>query len=361
MGDATVGLDEVPHDVRDRLVLRTPSRFAVTGAAVLAVSAVSAGLLATSLSIGSWFVAAHDDMDLTVATPPAVAHRTSFSPRFDVALLDPAYSLGPEPVALALSVPLGSNLVPTPTPPAARNAEQQAATPDPVPEAVIVASSSAPTATPFEAVPLPTPRPADAPATAGRIISRPIGRQVAQQSHGSVAPAAGERETFIEKFFGLLKPSGPVLAYASPEDGLFGRSRGFTADPEMPRDRWTAVYDIAAHTVYMPNGERLEAHSGLGDRLDDPHHVNEQNRGATPPHLYDLELRAELFHGVRALRLNPVGGGGVFGRTGLLAHTFMLGPHGDSNGCVSFRDYDAFLQAYLNGQIRRLAVVARSA
>jgi hypothetical protein len=37
----------------------------------------------------------------------------------------------------------------------------------------------------------------------------------------------------------------------------------------------------------------------------------------------------------------------------------MLGPNGDSNGCVSFRDYNAFLQAYRNGEIKRLAVVAR--
>jgi len=37
----------------------------------------------------------------------------------------------------------------------------------------------------------------------------------------------------------------------------------------------------------------------------------------------------------------------------------MLGPNGDSNGCVSFRDYNAFLQAYLNHHIKRLAVVTR--
>jgi hypothetical protein len=37
----------------------------------------------------------------------------------------------------------------------------------------------------------------------------------------------------------------------------------------------------------------------------------------------------------------------------------MLGPNGDSNGCVSFKNYDAFLQAYLNHEIRRLVVVAR--
>jgi hypothetical protein len=127
--------------------------------------------------------------------------------------------------------------------------------------------------------------------------------------------------------------------------------------PAGPFDPWTAVYVLTTHTVYMPDGTRLEAHSGLGDRLDDPRHVDERDRGATPPHLYDLTLREELFHGVQALRLTPVGGGGVFGRDGLLAHTYMLGPNGDSNGCVSFKNYDAFLQAFQTGKVKRLAVV----
>jgi hypothetical protein len=124
-------------------------------------------------------------------------------------------------------------------------------------------------------------------------------------------------------------------------------------------DRFTAVYDIAAHTVYMPNGTRLEAHSGLGNRLDDPRYVHEKNRGATPPHVYELTPREQLFHGVQALRMTPVGDGDIYGRDGLLAHTYMLGPNGDSNGCVSFRDYNAFLQAYMKGEVKRLAVVAR--
>src|SRR5262249_34377721 len=131
------------------------------------------------------------------------------------------------------------------------------------------------------------------------------------------------------------------------------------SNPSTSYDRWTAVYDVAAHTVYMPNGSRLEAHSGLGSRLDDPRYVSERMRGATPPNIYELKPREKLFHGVQALRLLPVGNGELFGRTGLLAHTYMLGPHGDSNGCVSFRDYRAFLQAYNNGEIKRLAVVSR--
>jgi hypothetical protein len=37
----------------------------------------------------------------------------------------------------------------------------------------------------------------------------------------------------------------------------------------------------------------------------------------------------------------------------------MLGPNGDSNGCVSFKTYDVFLRAFQNGEVKRLAVVAR--
>ncbi len=132
------------------------------------------------------------------------------------------------------------------------------------------------------------------------------------------------------------------------------------AAPAPEDDGHTAIYDITAHTVYMPDGSRLEAHSGLRDMLDDPRHVSVRMRGATPPHTYDLSLRESLFHGVQAIRLTPVGGeGAVFGRTGLLAHTYMLGPNGDSNGCVSFRNYDAFLQAFRAGKVKRLVVVAR--
>jgi len=123
-------------------------------------------------------------------------------------------------------------------------------------------------------------------------------------------------------------------------------------------DRQTAVYDISAHKVYLPDGTILEAHSGLGSSLDDPNSVRERNRGATPPDIYELKPRERLFHGVQALRLIPVGDGSVYGRGGLLTHTYMLGPNGDSNGCVSFKDYDAFLHAFENHEITRLAVVA---
>jgi Protein of unknown function (DUF2778) len=152
----------------------------------------------------------------------------------------------------------------------------------------------------------------------------------------------------------LADSTAPVtLAYATSDDG----SLGVGQIAEGRYDQWTAVYDISAHTVYMPDGTRLEAHSGFGSLLDDPRHPDEKMYGVTPPNVYDLEVREELFHGVRALRLIPEDSHKVFGRAGPLAHSFMLGPKGDSNGCVSFRNYDAFLQAYLDQKVKRLAVV----
>ena len=176
------------------------------------------------------------------------------------------------------------------------------------------------------APPVPAPAPVAAPA--------PAVAAVPQDRSGGRAPNPSPLAFFSQKLFGTSNPPG-----------------GY--------DRYTAVYDISARTLYMPDGSRIEAHSGLGDRLDNPRYVSERAKGATPPHMYDLTLRESLFHGVQALRLNPVGGeSGIYGRAGLLAHPFMLGPNGDSNGCVSVKDYDAFLRAYQNGQIKRLAVVA---
>jgi Protein of unknown function (DUF2778) len=161
-----------------------------------------------------------------------------------------------------------------------------------------------------------------------------------------------EQPTIFERLFG--KPSTLTLAYANPDDGI-NVSRIIAGR----YDSATAVYDISAHTVYLPDGTALEAHSGRGALLDNPLRTNERMRGATPVNMYDLELRERPFHGVQALRLVPVDEDKVFGRRGLLAHTYMLGPHGESFGCVSFKDYAAFLRAYNSGEIKRLAVVSR--
>ena len=199
----------------------------------------------------------------------------------------------------------------------------------------------------------------EAPKTAADSI-----RDMAQRAKAAVMSiASNERQTVVEKLWGKQTSHGPLLAYASADasaTGSIGPSQNPALAGSAPYDRSTAVYDISAHTVYLPDGSRLEAHSGLGSRLDDPSSANIRMRGVTPPHIYELKPREALFHGVPALRLTPIGGEEtIYGRSGLLAHTYMLGPNGDSNGCVSFRDYNAFLNAYHNQGIRKLAVVAR--
>ena len=184
------------------------------------------------------------------------------------------------------------------------------------------------------------------------------------QSDPSAAP---DQRSLFEKIFGgpstapsiftklFGSPQEKVaMAYATSEAGGAGVG---VASPLY--DRQTAVYDISAHAVYLPDGTVLEAHSGYGSRLDDPNSAAIRDRGVTPPDMYDLKPRETVFHGVHALRLIPVDESKVYGRSGLLAHTYMLGPNGQSNGCVSFKDYDAFLEAYEKGEITRLAVVSR--
>jgi Protein of unknown function (DUF2778) len=191
-------------------------------------------------------------------------------------------------------------------------------------------------------------------------------KDMAQRAKAAVMSiASNERQTIVEKLWGAPKPShGSLLSFASADASVTG-SLGSSQNPALggntPRyDQSTAVYDITAHMVYLPDGTRLEAHSGLGSKLDDPRYAHVRMQGVTPPHVYDLKPREALFHGVPALRLTPVGGDeAIYGRSGLLAHTYMLGPNGDSNGCVSFKDYNAFLQAYREKGIKRLAVVVR--
>ncbi len=197
------------------------------------------------------------------------------------------------------------------------------------------------------------PRKAEAPYTPRAAKAAP--RQVA------ASQPAEQPKSFFEKLFGdTQKPEGPALAYARPDDEGIGGVFSRKAAPNPFHGTQTAVYDIEAKAVILPSGKRLEAHSGLGQYMDDPDHVHRRMKGATPPNTYNLVMRESLFHGVRAIRLLPVDNSKMHGRDGILAHTYMLGPRGDSNGCVSIRDYDAFLQAFLRGEIRRIVVVRNS-
>lgn len=190
-----------------------------------------------------------------------------------------------------------------------------------------------------DAVPMPRSRP----------VQADLSAQIASsQAFADTNPRVDNRN-FFEKFTDKIR-----LASLTPDSGLFGKAPDLAA---LGYDSRTAVYDIKAKALYLPSGVTLEAHSGMGALMDDPDHVDQRMVGATPPATYDLKPREKLFHGVRALRLTPTDGTSALGRVGLLTHTFMLGPRGDSNGCVSIKDYDRFMKAYDNGEFNRLVVV----
>ena len=235
-------------------------------------------------------------------------------------------------------------------------------------QAAVVASLSAPETKrssearrldPIGALALVIPDVPDSPVIMGSIVTKsaePVALNVAAAGLPATPPKLQAQTLQVQKLqvqklqVEELPLPRPRLAALGPVQNL-----GIKAEEEAR----TAIYDITAQTVYLPSGERLEAHSGLGSLMDDPRYVHEKNRGATPPNTYALKLRESLFHGVQAVRLTPVGDGNMFNRDGILAHSYMLGPNGQSNGCVSFKDYPKFLRAYLRGEFDRIVVVTR--
>ena len=188
-----------------------------------------------------------------------------------------------------------------------------------------------------------------------RVIGVPLpkARPIEANLQNELVADRSDSRTLLQKLSDLL-PARITLASLAPDGGLFSRGPDLAS---LGYDSLTAVYDISARAVYMPNGSKLEAHSGFGSLMDDPEHVHERNVGATPPNIYDLIPRERLFHGVQALRMVPVGESDTYGRSGLLTHSYLLGPNGESNGCVSIRNYNKFLSAFKNGEIKRLVVV----
>ncbi|MER9302152.1 DUF2778 domain-containing protein [Mesorhizobium sp. M0293] len=218
-------------------------------------------------------------------------------------------------------------------------------------------------------VPLPTRRPQfDAPQPKVVQQSKPVQQpnpvQQPKPARGTVQQAQTAQPAKPARQ-GRPADGGNVLAYAKPDTPSGGLGKAFRNLFNSPGSRsgasnGVAVYDISAGTVYMPDGSKLEAHSGIGAMTDQPRYANQKNRGPTPPNTYNLSLRETRFHGVEALRLTPVDGRNKYNRDGFLAHTYLLrGRYGQSSGCVAFKDYARFLAAYKKGKIKRLVVVPR--
>src|SRR5205085_8658235 len=185
---------------------------------------------------------------VSASAPRAAAAARSAHSRIQIALRDVMFSLDFPPAPLAQSGPRAAAFEHAAPATQIAKVEAEKVVPAPVPLATDIA----------ENVPLPARRPVE--------LSRPpaASRQVAQATPAPTTPA--ETSSIFDKLFGTKteQPKGPALAYANPEDGALRTSPGAASNAVAPAyDKFTAVYDISARTVYLPNGSKLEAHSGL--------------------------------------------------------------------------------------------------
>ena len=102
-------------------------------------------------------------------------------------------------------------------------------------------------------------------------------RDMAQRAKAAVMSiASGEKQNDGRKALGQAGAGdgrccrSPPPTPASPAAFPRRSAQNPMLGGSPPYDRQTAVYDISAHTVYLPDGTRLEAHSGLGSKIDDP-------------------------------------------------------------------------------------------
>ncbi|MEP9388663.1 tlde1 domain-containing protein [Mesorhizobium sp. KR9-304] len=200
-----------------------------------------------------------------------------------------------------------------------------------------------------EAVDLPPAKPDAKPA---KLDAKPDVRPAREPAKVADEPAAPARKPARTE----RREPEQALAYARPDKPAVGAFKNLFNTPKAGNG--VAIYDISAAVVHMPDGTKLEAHSGIGKMADNPRYVHVKMNGPTPPNTYRLSMREKRFHGVEAVRMTPVGGGKMHGRDGILAHSYLLrGGREESHGCVAFKDYPRFLKAFKQGKVKQIVVV----
>ena len=116
----------------------------------------------------------------------------------------------------------------------------------------------------------------------------------AQRAKAAVMSIGQDKPSMVEKLWGKEPAHGALLAYASADASI-------TGGIEKSRTRCSAASHLTTSrprstssprkTVYLPDGTQLEAHSGLGSKMDDPRYSHVRMQGVTPPHIYDLTPR----------------------------------------------------------------------
>src|SRR5882757_7510607 len=221
-----------------------------TGADPAAVSANVEPVTGSAVTFSARFDAlgaGPEGLSVVRKSAPVVRQASDAIRKTYMALLDVTYSLGPPPGSFSATMPRGPD-------------RQLAMLPPDQSEAQDVASPQRAA----ESVPLPAPRPS----TLRLLASREI-----EKAKAAILSVTAEKPSIFEKLWGKPQPKGSLLAFASADFGdvsIPGPGKASPMGNAAPYDRQTAVYDITARTVYLPDGSKLEAHSGLGAKLDDP-------------------------------------------------------------------------------------------
>lgn len=200
-----------------------------------------------------------------------------------------------------------------------------------------------------EVIPVPTARP-----ELTRVEVAALQRQSTLVALG-YAPSSLPRDGEATGYAGLDRVFNTEPGEDPGEDSR-GWKRWGSGQLPGPGSR-TAVYDITAKIVHMPDGTKLQVHSGLGPMMDNPKYFKKRGRGPTPPNVYNLRMREALFHGVEAIRLLPVNQRLMYGRNGILAHSPLRRGSLGSAGCIAFQDYKVFLKAFKAGKVKQVVVV----
>lgn len=181
-------------------------------------------------------------------------------------------------------------------------------------------------------------------------------QQFGSQLAGGQNPLANVQGT-LDNFIANNGASGPVEMMSEALKQAVGSALQCTAGGTPKAADGVAVYDISANKVYMPDGSVLEAHSGKGQYMDNPAFANVKNAGPTPPGVYNLTPRGQLFYGHEAIRMNPTGSTQMYGRDGILSHP-PLNRGGGSSGCMAIPEYGKFLAAFKRGEVKQVVVVS---
>jgi len=189
--------------------------------------------------------------------------------------------------------------------------------------------------------------------------ARPLIETVVTEQKPADAEPADEKPVARDKRD--KKDDDKDIAYAKPERSLFGDLfKGKGNDTGwLGKGTKVAIYDVSNATVYLPDGTKLRAHSGIGHMRDNPRYEHVKMRGPTPVGIYRLSMREKRFYGVEAIRMTSIDGRDPKNRTGLLTHTNLLRGQKGSHGCVAFQNYQPFLKAFKRGQITMMIVVPK--